>query len=91
MYVCVWIYVRSLNFYHNLNFLYLQFNNFAFIFHFSDILNETKLIKPNLGDLPQVLAQRLVDSNAKIAQTTIEICQQIATVSLKHKNFLYRI
>lgn len=42
------------------------------------ILNETKLIKPNLGDLPQALAPRLVDSNAKIAQTSVEICQQIA-------------
>ncbi|XP_055592596.1 protein mini spindles isoform X2 [Uranotaenia lowii] len=43
------------------------------------ILGEAKLIKPSLGDLPQVLAQRLVDSNAKIAQTTVEICEQIAT------------
>ncbi|XP_055620315.1 protein mini spindles isoform X2 [Toxorhynchites rutilus septentrionalis] len=43
------------------------------------ILSEAKLIKSNLGDLPQILAQRLVDSNAKIAQTTVEICQQIAT------------
>ncbi|XP_050081123.1 protein mini spindles [Anopheles maculipalpis] len=42
------------------------------------IIAEAKLIKPTLGDLPQVLAQRLVDSNAKIAQTSVEICQQIA-------------
>lgn len=42
------------------------------------ILNEAKLIKPTIGDLPQVLAHRLVDSNAKIAQTTMEICKQIA-------------
>ncbi|XP_055533540.1 protein mini spindles isoform X2 [Wyeomyia smithii] len=42
------------------------------------IISEAKLIKPNLGDLPQVLAQRLVDSNAKIAQTSVEICEQIA-------------
>ncbi|XP_029730106.2 protein mini spindles isoform X3 [Aedes albopictus] len=42
------------------------------------IVNEAKLIKPNLGDLPQVMAQRLVDSNAKIAQTSVEICQIIA-------------
>lgn len=42
------------------------------------IVNEAKLIKPNLGDLPQVMAQRLVDSNAKIAQTSVEICQLIA-------------
>lgn len=42
------------------------------------IIGEAKLIKQNLGDLPQVMAQRLVDSNAKIAQTSGEICQQIA-------------
>ncbi|EDS30243.1 microtubule associated protein xmap215 [Culex quinquefasciatus] len=42
------------------------------------IIAEAKLIKSNLGDLPQVLAQRLVDSNAKIAQTSVELCQQIA-------------
>lgn len=41
------------------------------------ILNETKLIKPSLGDLPQMLTQRLVDSNTKIAQTTVEIVQQL--------------
>lgn len=43
------------------------------------ILNEHKLIKPTLGELPPVLAQRLVDSNAKIAQTAVEICSQLAT------------
>ncbi|XP_053677299.1 protein mini spindles [Anopheles nili] len=42
------------------------------------IIAEAKLIKSTLGDLPQVLAQRLVDSNAKIAQTSVEICQQMA-------------
>lgn len=42
------------------------------------IMNEAKLIKPTIGDLPQVLAHRLVDSNAKIAQTTMEICKQMA-------------
>lgn len=42
------------------------------------ILNETKVIKPSIGDLPQVLAHRLVDSNAKIAQTAMEICKQLA-------------
>lgn len=42
------------------------------------ILNESKLIKPTIGDLPQALAHRLVDSNAKIAQTSMTICQQIA-------------
>lgn len=43
-----------------------------------NMLNENKLIKSSLGDLPQILAQRLVDSNAKIAQTALEICQQLA-------------
>lgn len=42
-----------------------------------NILNENKLIKSNLGDLPQMISQRLVDSNAKIAQTTVEIVQQL--------------
>lgn len=42
------------------------------------ILNESKLIGPNIGDLPHALAQRLVDSNAKIAQTALAICQQLA-------------
>lgn len=46
---------------------------------FQAIMNENKLLKSNLGELPPVLAQRLVDSNAKIAQTAIEICQQLAT------------
>uniref|UniRef100_W4VRR1 Putative microtubule-associated protein n=1 Tax=Corethrella appendiculata TaxID=1370023 RepID=W4VRR1_9DIPT len=43
-----------------------------------NILSEAKIIKPSLGDLPQTLFQRLIDSNAKIAQTAVEICQQIA-------------
>lgn len=43
------------------------------------ILNEHKLIKTNLGELPPILAQRLIDSNAKIAQTAVEICTQLAT------------
>ena len=46
---------------------------------FQSILNEHKLLKSNLGELPPILAQRLVDSNAKIAQTAVEICQQLAT------------
>jgi cytoskeleton-associated protein 5 len=46
---------------------------------FQAILNEHKLIKSSLGELPTHLAQRLVDSNAKIAQTAVEICQQLAT------------
>ncbi|KAG5681403.1 hypothetical protein PVAND_010841 [Polypedilum vanderplanki] len=43
------------------------------------ILNEHKLIKSSLGELPPILAQRLCDSNAKIAQLAVEICQQLAT------------
>lgn len=46
---------------------------------FQAILNENKLLKANLGELPPILAQRLIDSNAKIAQTAVEICQQLAT------------
>lgn len=42
------------------------------------ILNDAKLIKPSIGDLPQALALRLVDSNAKIAQTALTICEQLA-------------
>lgn len=37
----------------------------------SALLNEAKYIKPNIGDLPQGLALRLVDSNSKIAQSTL--------------------
>lgn len=43
-----------------------------------NILNEAKMIQPNIGDLPHTLGQRLVDSNAKIAQTALAICQQLA-------------
>lgn len=35
------------------------------------LLSETKFIKPTIGDLPQGLALRLVDSNSKIAQATL--------------------
>lgn len=41
------------------------------------IIAEAKLIKSNIGDLPQSLAQRLVDSNSKIAQTALNICEAI--------------
>ncbi|XP_030375807.1 protein mini spindles isoform X2 [Scaptodrosophila lebanonensis] len=43
------------------------------------IISEAKLIKPSIGDLSPALAQRLVDSNAKIAQTALSICEQLAT------------
>uniref|UniRef100_A0A6M2DFG6 Putative microtubule-associated protein n=1 Tax=Xenopsylla cheopis TaxID=163159 RepID=A0A6M2DFG6_XENCH len=36
-------------------------------------------IKAELGDLPQALAARLVDSNSKIAQNALALCQTIAT------------
>lgn len=35
------------------------------------LLSEAKYIKPSIGDLPQGLALRLVDSNSKIAQSTL--------------------
>ncbi|KAL3267282.1 hypothetical protein HHI36_011413 [Cryptolaemus montrouzieri] len=44
----------------------------------SGIVQEAKLIKPNLGDLPQALVERLNDSNTKIAQTSINLCDAIA-------------
>lgn len=43
------------------------------------IISEARLIKPSIGDLAPALAHRLVDSNAKIAQTTLAICEQLAT------------
>ncbi|KAM7363198.1 msps cytoskeleton-associated protein 5 isoform 2-T4 [Cochliomyia hominivorax] len=42
------------------------------------VINDAKLIKPTIGDLAPALALRLVDSNAKIAQTTMAICEQLA-------------
>ncbi|KPU75563.1 uncharacterized protein Dana_GF11924, isoform G [Drosophila ananassae] len=43
------------------------------------IISEARLIKPSIGDLAPALAHRLVDSNAKIAQTALSICEQLAT------------
>ncbi|XP_011648021.1 protein mini spindles isoform X1 [Pogonomyrmex barbatus] len=43
------------------------------------LLAEAKFIKPNIGDLPQGLALRLVDSNSKIAQAALGICEMLAT------------
>ncbi|XP_020296342.1 protein mini spindles isoform X2 [Pseudomyrmex gracilis] len=43
------------------------------------ILSETRFIKSNIGDLPQSLALRLVDSNSKIAQAALGICETLAT------------
>lgn len=44
-----------------------------------NIITEAKLIKPSIGDLAPALALRLVDSNAKIAQTSLSICEQLST------------
>ncbi|XP_056629748.1 protein mini spindles isoform X2 [Diorhabda sublineata] len=41
------------------------------------IINEAKFIKPNLGDLPQAIVIRLTDSNVKIAQSTLGLCDSI--------------
>ncbi|KAJ8937293.1 hypothetical protein NQ318_020343 [Aromia moschata] len=43
----------------------------------STILQEAKFIKTNLGDLPQPLAVRLADSNVKIAQSALSVCESI--------------
>ncbi|XP_014225605.1 protein mini spindles isoform X1 [Trichogramma pretiosum] len=45
----------------------------------SNIVTEAKLIKGSLGDLPLALAQRLSDSNIKIAQATLGLCETLAT------------
>ncbi|CAH1174022.1 unnamed protein product [Phaedon cochleariae] len=42
------------------------------------IIQEVKFIKSNLGDLPQPLATRLTDSNVKVAQTALGLCESIA-------------
>ncbi|CAK9821655.1 Protein mini spindles [Anthophora retusa] len=41
------------------------------------IISEVKFIKGSIGDLPQGLALRLIDSNSKIAQSTLGICQAL--------------
>ncbi|PNF34799.1 Protein mini spindles [Cryptotermes secundus] len=43
----------------------------------ASIVSENKLVTNNLGELPPVLAQRLVDSNSKIAAAAIVICQSL--------------
>ncbi|XP_078271596.1 cytoskeleton-associated protein 5 isoform X2 [Rhinoraja longicauda] len=43
------------------------------------ILNEAKLIQPNIGELPGVLKGRLNDSNKILVQQTLAILQQMAT------------
>jgi hypothetical protein len=52
-----------------------------------NILNETELVTNNLGELPHVLAQCLVDSNSKIAAVAIVTCQMLGNamgVQCKH-------
>ncbi|XP_067850163.1 cytoskeleton-associated protein 5 isoform X2 [Heptranchias perlo] len=44
----------------------------------STILNEAKLIQPNIGELPGVLKGRLNDSNKILVQQTLAILQQMA-------------
>uniref|UniRef100_A0A4W3JM28 Cytoskeleton associated protein 5 n=1 Tax=Callorhinchus milii TaxID=7868 RepID=A0A4W3JM28_CALMI len=45
----------------------------------STILNEAKVIQPNIGELPGVLKGRLNDSNKILVQQTLAIMQQMAT------------
>lgn len=44
----------------------------------STIVQDAKFIKSNLGDLPQALALRLTDSNVKVAQSALNLCEQIS-------------
>lgn len=44
----------------------------------SNILNETKFIKGSIGELPRALSPRLFDSNTKIAQSALGICESLA-------------
>lgn len=44
----------------------------------NNLLTEAKFIKGSIGELPQGLALRLVDSNSKIAQATLGVCQTLA-------------
>ncbi|XP_044749386.1 protein mini spindles isoform X2 [Coccinella septempunctata] len=44
----------------------------------SAMIQEAKLIKPNIGNLPQALSERLSDSNTKIAQLSTNLCEALA-------------
>ncbi|KAK0165415.1 hypothetical protein PV328_003929 [Microctonus aethiopoides] len=44
----------------------------------NNILSEAKFIKGTIGDLPRALSLRLVDSNSKLAQSTLSICETLA-------------
>lgn len=41
------------------------------------IISEAKFIKPSLADLPLAISIRLGDSNVKIAQNTLALCEAI--------------
>jgi len=43
----------------------------------ANIVTENKLVTKNLGKLPNVLAQHLVDRNSKIVAAAIAICQSL--------------
>jgi cytoskeleton-associated protein 5 len=43
----------------------------------TNILNESKLVTNNLGELPPLLAQRLLDSNSKLAAAAFVFCQSL--------------
>lgn len=44
-----------------------------------NMVNETKFITGNLGEAPTELAARLMDSNSKIAASTLALCQSLGT------------
>ncbi|CAF4840338.1 unnamed protein product [Pieris macdunnoughi] len=43
------------------------------------IISNSSPIKPSLGELPSALNARLLDSNSKLAQCALQICELIAT------------
>lgn len=43
------------------------------------IITSSAPIKQSLGELPAALQARLVDSNSKLAQSALQICESIAT------------
>ena len=45
----------------------------------TNIVTENKLVTKNLGKLPNVLAQRIVDSSSKIVAAAIAICQSLGS------------
>ncbi|KAL0879509.1 hypothetical protein ABMA27_003252 [Loxostege sticticalis] len=43
------------------------------------IITNSAPIKPSLGELPAALSARLLDSNSKLAQSALHICESLAT------------